>query len=359
MIMKNKILLTKLTQMVNRIALTAVMAGVSLILFAQNSTPYYTKPAERSVNKVEVSTSGGSIMVAHEAGQNNRVEVYIKGNNGKELSKTEIEERLNKSYELVIETSSNKIKAIAKTKNGFNDWKNSLSISFKIYVPEKVDTDLKTSGGSINIKGMNGDHDFATSGGSLSISGMKGTLDGKTSGGSINVSNSEGNLELATSGGSISAEDCKGEIDLATSGGSLKLNNLQGTIEANTSGGSISGSDVKGELKTSTSGGSVKVAQMRGSIDASTSGGSMDVAVLELGNYIKLRNSGGSINLKMPAGKGVNLDLHGNKVSIPNLTNFSGNASDDEVKGKMNGGGVPVTVKASSGKVNVSFGDVQ
>ncbi len=357
--MTNKFLLPGLTRMVNRMALTAIMAGLSLILFAQTQSPYYVKPADGSVNRVEVSTSGGSILVAHEAGQNNRVEVYIKGNNGKDLSKAEIEERLNKSYDLVIETSANKIRAIAKTKKGYNDWKNSLSISFKIYVPEKVDSDLKTSGGSITIKGMNGDHDFATSGGSLNISGMKGTLDGKTSGGSINVKGSEGEMELATSGGSITAEGCKGNIELATSGGSLKLNNLNGNIEANTSGGSISGGDVKGQLITSTSGGSVKISQMRGSLEASTSGGSMDIGIVEFGSYVKLRNSGGSISLRIPAGKGANLDLQGNKVSVPNLTNFSGNASDDEIKGKINGGGVPVTVKASSGKINVSFSDVQ
>ena len=357
--MKSKILLSGFTRMAKRLALTGIMSGLSIILFAQNQTPYYTKSVEASVNMVEVSTSGGSILVAYEAGQKNRVEVYIKGNNGKDLTKAEIEDRLNKSYDLVIETSANRIKAIAKTKNGYNDWKNSLSISFKIYVPEKVDSDLKTSGGSISIKGMNGDHDFATSGGSLSVAGMKGKLDGKTSGGSINVKDSEGEMELATSGGSITADGCKGDIELATSGGSLKLNNLNGTIDAYTSGGSISGNDVKGELKTSTSGGSIKISQMRGSVDASTSGGSMDVAIVEFGNYVKLRNSAGSINLKMPAGKGANLDLKGNKVLVPNLTNFSGNASDDEVKGKINGGGIPVTVKASSGKINISFSDVQ
>jgi hypothetical protein len=354
--MKNNFLLSGLTRMVNRIFLTAVMAGLSLIIFAQTQSPYYVKPAEGSVNKVEVSTSGGSIMVAHEAGQNNRVEVYIKGNNGKELSKTEIEERLNKSYELVIETSSNKIKAIAKTKNGFNDWKNSLSISFKIYCPAKLDTDLKTSGGSISLKGLTGKQDFATSGGSLTVENINGDIDGATSGGSITISGSEGNIELATSGGSITASNCKGDMELATSGGSLKLDNLQGKVEAKTSGGSISGTNVKGELETYTSGGSVKIAGMSGSLAAGTSGGSMDISIVELGSYVKLRNSGGSITVNLPSGKGMDLDLEGNKVSVPGLTNFSGSASDDEIKGKVNGGGVPVTIKASSGKVNLSFG---
>jgi hypothetical protein len=350
--MKNKKFPTVLT----RFMLTGIFSGLVMILFAQSQEPYYVKTFENTVNMAEVQTSGGSITVAHEAGQNNRVEVYIKGNNGKELSRAEIEERLKEKYELVIETSANKVRAIAKTKGNFNDWKNALSISFKIYGPAKLNSSLKTSGGSISLKGLTGNQDFATSGGSLKIENIMGDVDGATSGGSINISGSEGNIELATSGGSITASNCKGDMELATSGGSLKLENLQGKIEAKTSGGSISGTNVKGELETSTSGGSVKIAGMSGSLAAGTSGGSMDIAIVELGSYVKLRNSGGSINVSLPTGKGMDLDLEGNKVSVPGLTNFSGSASDDEIKGKINGGGVPVTVKASSGRINLSFG---
>ena len=354
--MKNQFFFTGLTQLTNRLMLAGLFAGISMILFAQNQAPYYTKTFEGSVNTVEVQTSGGSITVAHEAAQNNRVEVYIKGNNGNELSKAEIEERLKEKYELIIETSGNKVRAIAKTKGSFNNWKNSLSISFKIYGPAKLNTDLKTSGGSISLKGLTGNQQFATSGGSLKVESIKGDIDGVTSGGSINISGSEGNIELATSGGSISASNCKGDMELATSGGSLKLDNLQGKVEAKTSGGSITGTNLKGELETSTSGGSVKIAGMSGSLAAGTSGGSMDIAIVELGSYVKLRNSGGSINVSLPAGKGMDLDLEGTKVSVPGLSNFSGSASEDEIRGKVNGGGVPVTVKASSGRVNISFG---
>lgn len=354
--MKHKQFLPQLNRLLGRFMLAGLFTVIALNLFAQEKAPYYVKSFESSVTAVEAITAGGSIQVIHEPGQNNRIEVYIKGNNGNDLSKSEIEERLKEKYELLIETSANRVKAIARNKKGFNDWKNSLSISFKIYGPAKLDTDLKTSGGSIKLKGLTGNQDFATSGGSLHVEGIKGNIDGATSGGSINLSGSEGNIELATSGGSITATNCKGQIDLATSGGSLKLENLEGTIEAKTSGGSVSGGNIKGELKTGTSGGSIRLSGLTCSIDAATSGGSMDIAITALGNYVKLHNSAGSINVTLPAGKGMNLDLEGNRVSVPGLTNFSGSASEDEIKGKINGGGVPVTVRASSGKVNLSFG---
>ena len=50
---------------------------------------------------------------------------------------------------------------------------------------------------------------------------------------------------------------------------------------------------------------------MSGSLEASTSGGNIDVQVMETGKYVKLNNSGGSVHLEIPKGKGLNLDIHG------------------------------------------------
>jgi len=46
-------------------------------------------------------------------------------------------------------------------------------------------------------------------------------------------------------------------------------------------------------------------------------------------------------------------NLKGNKVNIA-LKNFDGQAGKDEVRGKMNGGGIPVTLSANSGSVHVN-----
>ncbi|HSK14390.1 MAG TPA: hypothetical protein VK907_14315 [Phnomibacter sp.] len=347
---------TKLTHILRASALFAFLFSVSTMVFAQKGTPYYTASLEgKNIRDVEVVTSGGSITVMNEAGEKTRIEVYIRGNNGNELSNAEIEKRLKDKYDFVIETSDNKVKAIAKRKSDWTDWKNALNISFKIYVPAKVATSLKTSGGSISLKGLEGKQDFATSGGSLKVEDIKGNVLGRTSGGSISVSGVQGSIEMKTSGGSITVSNSKGDMVLKTSGGSLKLDNLSGKVEAHTSGGSISGSNISGELKTGTSGGSVRLASLRGSVDASTSGGSMDVSLAELGSYVKLRNSAGGISLRVPAGKGLDLDISGQNVSVPNLSNFSGNTTNREIVGKVNGGGIPVSAKSSAGTIRVSF----
>lgn len=331
-------------------------AAVSTATFAQtDNAPYLTKSfSGASVQNVLARTSGGSITVNGTAGNEARVEVYIKGQNNKELTKAQIEERLAEDYTFGVTAANGQLSATASQKSRIFNWKNGLSISFKIFVPKNVSTNLNTSGGSIVMADLNGTHDFSTSGGSMKLDQLTGNINGNTSGGSITIANSKSQITLETSGGSIKAQNCSGNISLETSGGSLSLTDLTGTIEANTSGGSVSANNITGELKTHTSGGSMGLQNISGSLDASTNGGSINATITKVGKYVTLDNSGGSINLKMP-NQGLNLKLRANRIKVNQLTNFNGSKDDDRVDGTVNGGGVPVKV-STSGSIVVNFG---
>jgi hypothetical protein len=322
------------------------------------TTPYETKSlANDAIKDVFVKTSGGSITVSGAPGEAPRVEIYVHVNNNNDLTKEEIKKRLDADYELEVSANDHEVHAYAKRKHegGFNwDWKKQLNISFKIFVPKAVNTQLETSGGSIHLDNLSGDEKFSTSGGSLHLDALTGLIKGETSGGSIDVSNSGDDINLETSGGSIKAMDCHGKIRLETSGGSLHLDNLKGEIHAETSGGSIHANDVEGELITGTSGGSVDLTRMDCSLEASTSGGSMNVDMSRIGKYLKLDVSGGHVTLRLPAKQGLDLNFSANRISKPDLSGFSGEWEKDHVRGKINGGGVPVSVDAS-GHLDISF----
>jgi len=332
---------------------------ITSVSFAQSTElkPYVTKNfTNNSLNALTVETNGGSIAVTGGQSGGFKVDMFVVPNNWngkKELSKEETEDRL-EDYDILIGTEGNKVIATAKRKSGVK-WDNEkgISIGFKVYAPRAVSTNLKTSGGSIKIASLTGEQNFTTSGGSLKVDDLEGAIHGRTSGGSIEVTNCRKDIELVTSGGSIKASDLKGRIDLKTSGGSITLNSLNGEIEAITSGGSVRGDGITGTLNTGTSGGSVRLANVSGSLKASTSAGSVEVSMTELGKYLDLSSSAGSIRVTMPMDKGLDLNLKGNKVNIP-LKNFDGNAEKDRVSGKMNGGGIPVTLSASSGSVYVN-----
>ena len=338
------------------LAVTAM--GSALLAQGQtNDAPYQTKSlANESIKNVKVETSGGSIQVTGGNSADARIGVYVRASNGRDkLSKDEIDKRLAEDYDLNISVSNNRLTAIAKPKHRNMNWKRALSISFKIYSGQSVSTDLSTSGGSILLANITGSQDFTTSGGSLDIDNVEGEISGRTSGGSIHVKDSKDKIDLSTSGGSIDATNCKGNLKLTTSGGSLKLHDLTGDIEASTSGGSVVGDLIKGELSAHTSGGNVRLDELSCSLKASTSGGHIDVTIKELGEYVTITNSGGNVNLQMPVNKGIDLKLRGDKIKTTTLTNFSGTVEDDEIDGKINGGGIPVTVRAGSGRIDVAM----
>ena len=126
-------------------------------IFAQSEIPYIVKSyPSGEIKNIEISTSGGGITMVGGTDSDTKVEVYIQGNNNKSpLSKAEIEERLN-NYVLVYAHIGTTLKLTAKPKNNNMNWKNGLSISYKIYSAKNIDTDLNTSGGGISLKNLKG-----------------------------------------------------------------------------------------------------------------------------------------------------------------------------------------------------------
>lgn len=338
-----------------QLSLLLLFAAGTIIAKAQtDKEPYLVKQlSNESIKEVEARTSGGSISVTGGT-SNSRIEVYVTGNNGKTLSKDEIKQRLDELYNLDVSVAGGKLSAIAKSKENIRDWKKALSIAFRVYVSSNVSTDLATSGGSIHLENLSGSQKFSTSGGSLHLAKLSGRVDGATSGGSIHLEDSKDDIDLRTSGGSIEASNCSGNLRLATSGGSLDLTNLKGAIRATTSGGSVKGESIDGELEAHTSGGNVDLDNLTCSLETSTSGGNIDVSFASLGKYVKIGNSAGSVRLTLPKGKGLDLDLSGD-ISNTSFENFSGRIDDRSVRGKLNGGGVPVTVDANSGRIKLEL----
>lgn len=336
-----------------------VFAAISMGVNAQSKSDkvYLTKSfSNASINKVVSETSGGNITVTAVSSADSRVEVFVRDNDWKKnLSSEEIQSRINADYELTLEVNNNKLTVKAKPKHRITNWKKSLNFSFAIYVPAATETDLETSGGNIELTGLSGDKDFSTSGGNLVLNDLAGKTKGRTSGGNIHLQNSKDDLDLRTSGGNIHAENSSGNINVSTSGGSITLSDLKGTIKAGTSGGNIKGETIEGDLAAQTSGGNISLHSLNCSLKTGTSGGNIDVSMTSLGKFISINNSAGRVDLEIPKSAGVDLKLNAMKISTGNMQNFKGNLSKDEVNGALNGGGIPVTVNASGGNINLAF----
>lgn len=323
---------------------------------AKESQPFMVRNLSAdAIRSVALETTGGNISVTGTA-SNARLEIFISPNGrDKNLTEQEIKKRLEEEYDLEINSSNNKLTAKARSKKRSMNWNHTLNISFRAYVPASSSSSLATSGGNITLVNLSGDQDFSTSGGNLNIDNLSGKVKGKTSGGNIKVMHSRADIGLATSGGNVFADDLTGNVRLTTSGGSLMLTNLKGNVYASTSGGNVQGKDISGELTAHTSGGSIQLHNISGSLETSTSGGSISVTMREIGKFIKINNSAGNVSLELPGNKGLDLRLYADRVKTETLKNFSGKIEDDEINGKLNGGGIPVTVNAGSGRIELTI----
>ena len=308
----------KTTGILVTLTLALAFLAVGFRLPDDNQKPYQLKQFTlNGAGNLRAKTAGGSIRVIGGAGNQVKVMVFVRPSNWRNRNEAPSAEALAK-YTIEVRQEGNTIYALAERKE--RNWRddNNLSIGFEIQVPQQMACQLNTSGGSIRLESVTGEQEIKTSGGSLNFNNIKGNLDANTSGGSIEVAKYQGNLEARTSGGSIN------------------LNEARGTLKVHTSGGSIHLDEVAGD------------------IDARTSGGSIHAKVQSLGKYLTLETSGGSVHATIPGGKGLDLDLEGNRVKTA-LTNFNGTSDPRRVKGTVNGGGIPVKMSTSGGTTELSY----
>lgn len=242
-------------------------------------------------------------------------------------------------YIVEFSQEGNSVHLDVKRRNKFTNWFSSgRSLVINVSLPSEFDVDLQTSGGSVDVQNLAGVITTRTSGGSLRFENVDGPIHGRTSGGSIHLDGTSSTADLKTSGGGIRIGQVDGEVLARTSGGSISIERAGGTVSAHTSGGKIEVAEVHGAVDAKTSGGSIKVS-ISGPLTAdstlTTSGGSVTVLVdPTIAMAVDAKTSGGRVNTDLP-------------VTI------QGSTSKNRLEGDINGGGHLLRLRSSGGSVNL------
>lgn len=284
--------------------------------------------------QVSVSSSDGNIEALSFEG--NKADIFYivkKHNKILEISRQELEKELT----LEVVHSGNSLSIVVKYKNEFQslNWNDKMVVSFRLQLPQETSCDLRTSDGNISMKGLKNNQKCKTSDGDLNISDIGGSLTAATSDGNITIKKVNGDVEAKTSDGNINIESIKGDASASTSDGNISVYDLSGTTILKTSDGDILFKDLTGSLTATTSDGNV--------------GGNL----LRLTKELTIRTSDGNITVAIPDKLGLDLDIKGESLNIP-LTNFSGRSDEKIIRGKSNGGGIPVNL-STSGNVKLSY----
>ncbi len=179
-------------------------------------------------------------------------------------------------------------------------------------------------------------------------------VDVRTHGGSIEVKEIRGQVVARTSGGSIEVDEIEGDVDLRTSGGPIEAKEIHGNLVARTSGGRIRASEISGDVEAQTSGGPIKIKDVAGGVDLHTSGGGISVRFTDDPEG-QLETSGGSIEVEFPEDAGVDLDARtsGGRVEVEHDITVRGELDRSRVVGTINGGGGTLRLRTSGGHIRV------
>jgi hypothetical protein len=150
----------------------------------------------------------------------------------------------------------------------------------------------------------------------------------------------EGKVNLRTSDGKIEIGGFKGEMDLHSGDGSEILDAVDGKLRATTGDGHIRASGRFDELDLKTGDGHVDVRAAAGS---------------SLNASWRLETGDGNVTLEIPGDMAADVDLHtgDGHIDVDMPVTTEGKIRENEVHGKVNGGGNLMTIHTGDGSIRL------
>jgi hypothetical protein len=273
---------------------------------------------QKKIDRVFDVKPGGELILDTDAG-NVTVEAWDKDQVSVVVELSGDEKQLRR-FRVEFSSDDSTVSVIGKQRGRFFPWHwQSSDIVFRAKVPSRFRPRINTAGGDVSIAGVEGSVRSETSGGTLRLGSITGDVYGETSGGNVFV------------------KDVRGDVQGHTSGGNIKVDGVVGSV------------------KVTTSGGEIVLLRIDGKVFGETSGGDIEARLLGENEGVHLETSGGNVSVYLR--KDVAADLHastsGGSVKCDLPVMVVGKISEDELHGKINGGGNRVELSTSGGNINI------
>jgi DUF4097 and DUF4098 domain-containing protein YvlB len=150
----------------------------------------------------------------------------------------------------------------------------------------------------------------------------------------------EGRVNLHTGDGKIEVNGLKGEMDLRSGDGSETLDGVDGKLRATTGDGHIRANGRFDELNLKTGDGHIEVSARTGS---------------SLAGEWRLETGDGNVTLDVPGELSADVDLHTSDghIDLDMPVTTTGKLHENEVRGKLNGGGSLLTIRTGDGSIHL------
>ena len=153
----------------------------------------------------------------------------------------------------------------------------------------------------------------------------------------------EGRLDLHTGDGKIDLANFKGEMQLRSGDGSQEIDSVDGKLRATTGDGHIHANGRFDELELKTGDGRVEARATTGSA---------------LSTGWRLESGDGTVTLEVPENLAADVDLHtgDGHIDLDMPVTTSGKIRENEVRGKLNGGGNLLVIHTGDGSIHLRKG---
>jgi DUF4097 and DUF4098 domain-containing protein YvlB len=153
----------------------------------------------------------------------------------------------------------------------------------------------------------------------------------------------EGRVDLHTGDGKIEVGSFKGEMELRSGDGSQELDSVDGKLHATTGDGHIRANGRFDELELKTGDGRVEARAGAGS---------------SLATGWRLETGDGSVTLEIPENLAADIDLHtgDGHIDLEMPVTTEGKVRENEVRGKLNGGGNLLVIHTGDGSIRLRKG---
>jgi DUF4097 and DUF4098 domain-containing protein YvlB len=212
-----------------------------------------------------------------------------------------------------------------------------VSISYELVVPAETQLRSHSGSGSQSIEGLQREIEIETGSGGLKISDIGNRVRAETGSGDVEIDRVNGNVRARTGSGSIHATDIGGGFEGHTGSGHITL-----------------GQSAPGAVRVETGSGGMELRGVKGSLEATAGSGRITAEGDPTGSWTVHSGSGG-IHLKLGSGTAFDLDAHtsSGSISVSQPVTVQGTMGKRELRGKVNGGGVPVEVETGSGDIEI------
>jgi lia operon protein LiaG len=209
---------------------------------------------------------------------------------------------------------------------------------------------------------FSGDIILRTASGDIEAAGHKlKELEVKTASGEVSVRTcSLSSLQIKTASGDVEIDSVKSDnIIVDTTSGTITFDTVSGkTLQVDSTSGDFRGIAIEAEnFSRDTSSGDTRIDDFTGKFYCKSVSGTIAARFTRFDLDIEVRSTSGDVELELPHGSGFDLDIETTSGDIdcdwPITMTVDGKVKDNRLTGTVGDGGPEVTIKTTSGDVDV------